>query len=182
MKRILLLLLCTFICVVGHGQSSAWQTIDYQRLNHKNYQQEPSFNERIDLKKPDYRRLNALLFFMVNEQRSRLGLSILAHHETLEIAAFRHSESMIVKNFFSHKNPKEADRRTSEHRARLAGVANPYIAENIAYFSNSNTQTYKSVAMKLMGQWMASPGHKANILSKEGLQLGCGVFHKDGSW
>jgi uncharacterized protein YkwD len=181
MKQLLLIALFGMLAFSA-GAQTKWADGNYEKVNHQNYRQEPLFNEPINLKSLDVRRLNALLFFMVNEQRAKKGLKLLTYHHSLEIMAYHHSKAMATANFFSHRNPKDAKRRETKDRASLAGIKNPYIAENIAYFWGENTQTYISVAMKLMGQWMASPGHRDNILSSNGLQMGAGVFYTEGKW
>ena len=43
--------------------------------------------------------------------------------------------------------------------------------------------TYLSLADALVTQWMNSPGHRANILSTNAFQLGCGLyFYHDSSF
>lgn len=182
MKKILTLLALALALPLAVMAQSKWTDADYERVNHENYRLDSRFNEIIDLKDPDIRRLNALIFFMANEQRAKKKMPILQYHTALEIAAYHHAKAMAQQNFFSHRNPKDAKRRETEDRASMAGIKNPYIAENIASFFAENSQTYMSVAMKLMGQWMASTGHRANILSKNGLQMGAGAFYHNNKW
>lgn len=86
---------------------------------------------------------------------------------------------------------------------RLAGITNPYAAENIAtpfailyeegeviyplddkdnYFSYTPNgraipnHTYISLAEYVVDLWMNSEGHRKNILNPDALQLGCGTF------
>jgi uncharacterized protein YkwD len=101
-------------------------------------------------------------------------------------------------------------RRDPSARGKLAGISNPSLAENIAegfglnyrpgapiypkniekgefsYSSNGpllENHTYISLAESLLVQWMNSPGHRSNILSKSALQMGCGVyFYRDRSF
>ena len=76
---------------------------------------------------------------------------------------------------FKHKTKKKK-RKEPEDRAKIAGVTNPFIAENIAKTPVNSQETYLSLSNKIVTQWMNSPGHKSNILSKEALELGVGVF------
>jgi uncharacterized protein YkwD len=146
---------------------------------------------------------------VTNEERLKRQLPALAHHPALELAAQLHSRAMVEGRFFSHQNGRDAARRQPADRAKLAGIANPRIAENIATsfamryqagrsvyprggrgrFSYTpdgeliEAHSYLSLAEAVVTQWMQSPGHRANILSEKGLQLGCGVwFLWEGSW
>jgi uncharacterized protein YkwD len=125
----------------------------------------------------------------------------------LERSAFLHAKSMVEQNFFAHENPYDETRKTPELRGRLAGIKNPLVAENIAThfgikyeagapvypidrtlgtFSYSGegalipNHTYLSFAEAIVKQWLDSPGHRRNLLSKDARQLGCGAyFYRD---
>ena len=86
---------------------------------------------------------------------------------------------MTEKDFFSHSNPKDANRKNPGDRAKLAGILNPAIAENIANSGASNA-TYLELIDDLIDMWMKSPGHHDNILSDKAKAFGCGVFIKKG--
>ncbi len=85
---------------------------------------------------------------------------------------------MATTGFFSHRNSVDASRASTEDRGRLAGIANPKIAENIAYNYPSDGETYLQVAAKLIDQWMNSPGHRSNILSTNGKQMGANILYQ----
>jgi uncharacterized protein YkwD len=82
---------------------------------------------------------------------------------------------MAELNFFSH-SAQIKKRKEPEDRAKIAGITNPFIAENIAKTPVDSQDTYLSLSKKIVTQWMNSPGHKSNILSKEALELGVGAF------
>ncbi|OMQ16135.1 hypothetical protein A7K94_0204580 [Modestobacter sp. VKM Ac-2676] len=67
------------------------------------------------------------------------------------------------RDFFSHVDP---DGRDPFARARAAGIQSAR-AENIAYGQPD--------AAAVMTAWMASPGHRANILNCDLRTLGVGV-------
>jgi len=173
----------------------------YARLTVNNFRKNNSLNQPINFEQPDYQTLNAAIFFATNEQRLKKKLHLLAHSVKLEESATMHSKDMYEENFFSHTNPGDRKKRTPNDRARLIGILNPYLAENIATafglqyeqdrdvvvkgpgkFSYPNNEelipphTYLSVADALLESWMNSEGHRRNILSDKALQLGCGTY------
>lgn len=173
----------------------------YVRLDVNNFRKDNLLNQQIDISNPDYTRLNAAIFFATNEQRVKHRLPEVTYSAKLEESAFMHSKDMCEKNFFNHNNPRDKKKKTPTDRAKLVGIINPYIAENIAtafglqyeqgrdvfpkgygkfsYTSNGDLilpNTYIALADALVKSWMNSEGHRKNILSKNALQLGCGAF------
>ncbi|MCU0447105.1 MAG: CAP domain-containing protein [Microscillaceae bacterium] len=162
---------------------STWKRENYKTVNHQNFRDNALFKKNIDSKNPDYTLLNACIFFAVNEQRVKAKLKPLDYAQELEIAAWHHAKRMAEKDFFSHENNADKNRKNPDDRAKLAGISNPYIAENIAMRSGfGNQTTYLALTDDFINQWMNSTGHKENILHAKALQLGCGVFMKDQSW
>jgi hypothetical protein len=117
---------------------------------------------------------------MTNEERSKVGVDQMRYHKLLEVAAYNHSLKMATTGFFSHQNTVDATRYSKSDRGKLAGISNPSFAENIAYNFPGNGSTYLQVAEKLIVQWMNSSGHKENILSTNGRQMGCGAYYFEG--
>lgn len=173
----------------------------YSKLDVYHFREDESLNQPIDFENPDYARLNAAVFFATNEQRLERKLHLLTYSVQLEESASMHSADMFEKNFFGHINQGNRKKRTPNDRARLAGILNPYLTENIAtafglmYEQNRDVvvkgpgmfsypgeqelippRTYLSVADALLKNWMNSEGHKRNILSGNALQLGCGTY------
>jgi len=187
---------------------SAWRYRDYQNTTHKNFRYNQLFYQTIAFDQIDYPLLHAAIFFVTNETRVKNNGKPLAFALELERAAYHHSKRMVEQDFFGHENPHDKTRKTTEQRARLAGIKNPLLAENIAlhfgirYVANTPVypvdplngtfsyesdngplipaHTYFSFAEALVKQWMDSPGHRQNILNPRALQLGCGVyFYRD---
>ncbi|MBW2245179.1 MAG: hypothetical protein JRH01_24665 [Deltaproteobacteria bacterium] len=169
---------------------------------------DPRFQEVIDFGALDLPRLQAVIFGVTNEVRARHGKKSVRRNALLEIAASGHASRMVEGGFFSHRDP-EPELETLAMRVALAGVANGKPAENIAtafairyehgkrvfvidkergLFSLTRGgepiafHTYLSFADALLAQWMDSPGHRANILSDNAVELGCGAapYRKDG--
>jgi len=182
--------------------SSKWQRELYAELTVQDFRLFKPFLEQIDFQALDYPRLNAAIFFVTNETRQKYNLPILAYAKELECSAWNHARRMVEKKFFSHNDPTDTERQTPALRGKLAGIANPNLAENIAdcfaitydgqrgiyplekqgEFSYTwhgkpiPPHTYLSLAEEVVKIWMNSPGHRSNILSKQALQLGCGAF------
>jgi uncharacterized protein YkwD len=187
---------------------SVWRHRDYETTTHKNFRHNQLFSQTIAFDQIDYPLLHAAIFFVTNETRVKNDRKPLAFAIELERAAYHHSKRMVEQDFFGHENPHDKKRKTTEQRARLAGIKNPFLAENIAlhfgirYVANTPVypvdplngtfsyesdndplipaHTYLSFAEALVKQWMDSPGHRQNILNPRALQLGCGVyFYRD---
>jgi uncharacterized protein YkwD len=182
---------------------SAWRYSAYQNTTYKNFRQNPLFAQTIDLERIDYPLLHAAIFFVTNETRVKNQRQAVAFAIELERAAYLHSKYMVDQNFAAHENPFSNRRNTPDQRGKLAGVTNPFIAENIAtHFGikykprtpvyRIDTEkgtfsyqpggpliphhTYLSFAEVIVAQWMDSPSHRANLLSQDAVQLGCGAY------
>ncbi|WP_162907438.1 CAP domain-containing protein [Allorhizocola rhizosphaerae] len=108
------------------------------------------------------------LLYLVNRARQAAGLRPLAWSERLALAAERHARDMLERNFYSHWAPEGL---SPSDRALAAGY--PWgCGENIAW----NLRTVGEVHQA----WMASEGHRANILNPRYVVLGCG--HAGGYW
>ena len=212
-KKNLVSCLGAFVVIFGYGFDALlfsvalpqphWQHGDYQTTTHKNFRNNKLFQQTIGFNKIDYPLLHAAIFFVTNETRVKNKRPPLRFALELERAAYHHSKRMVEQNFFSHENPRDQARKTSQQRAELAGIKNPMLAENIAthfgiqYKANAPIypvdrlkgtfsytpdgplippHTYLSFAEAIVKQWLDSPGHRANILHREAVQLGCGAY------
>ncbi|BAZ01137.1 hypothetical protein NIES37_51360 [Tolypothrix tenuis PCC 7101] len=110
---------------------------------------------------------------LVNRDRSLNYLPNLRQDTILSLAAQRHAEDMLARNYFSHislegKSPR--DRYLS-----LGGTPGKGVAENIL---QSNTQgfgfTYGE-AEKFQRGWMYSNGHRENLLAVQYTKFGYGI-------
>ena len=96
-----------------------------------------------------------------NQTRSRHGLHALRHSTQLDRAAMRHVNWMLQSGKFSHTG--EGGTRV-QHRIRATGYEACYGAENLA----KGPSTIDAV----IGAWMNSPGHRRNLLSSRGAEIG----------
>ena len=99
---------------------------------------------------------------LTNAERAANGCAPLSADEGLAAVARSHSADMAARDYFSHDTPEGVD---PFERASAAGQSAR--AENIAagYWS----------ASEVVAGWMASPGHRANILNCGLTRLGTGV-------
>ena len=177
MKNVLILFFTWPILFIGQTpcKNSCWNKESYEKYSHVNFTNQEEINQTINLDEIDYPLLHATIFFLTNKERAKRKKKIISWNKNLEIAAFNHSKMMANLNFFSHSS-KIKKRKEPEDRVKIAGVTNPFIAENIAKTPLNPLDTYLSLSKKIVTQWMNSPGHKSNILSKDALELGVGVF------
>ena len=182
---------------------SIWTPEKYEQYNYKTFSQLSVVHHSIDMDNIDYFLLHAAIFYETNRTRVKAGLPQFQHSYNLEVAAKSHSSDMVVLDFFDHKSPIR-QKRTVVHRLEKVGLANGYMAENIAYISgimrdpkrpvytpeqNSGyfshdykgvpipNHSYLSLAREVVKQWMLSEGHRKNILNRKYNYLGCGAEH-----
>ena len=106
---------------------------------------------------------------LINQMRREYGLHPLTVDENLSVKARIKSNDMKVNNYFSHNSPTYG---TPFQMMKQLGIAYRSAGENIA-------KGYTS-AEAVVNAWMASPSHKANILSSNYTSMGIGYV--DGYW
>ncbi|POM57653.1 Hypothetical protein PHPALM_37805 [Phytophthora palmivora] len=111
-----------------------------------------------------------LMLNAVNKQRTAYGLSKLCTNKKLQTASQGHSNDMAAKNYMSHTG---SDGSTMSQRITAAGYKWSACAENVA----AGQTTVDAVVTA----WMASSGHRANILSTKYTMLGVGYAYKSGT-
>ncbi len=112
--------------------------------------------------------LEEAILSQVNRVRAEYGLDALRSNSLLQEAARSHSEQMANQNFFSHIDPKGrdvVDRIHSQGVESFKSVGeNIFVGQNLANLVDSIIQG-----------WVASPGHKRNLLSSDYREAGTGV-------
>lgn len=104
------------------------------------------------------------VFRLVNVERARNGLGALAYNwEAARVARIK-SQEMATKGYFSHTSPTYGSPFNMMERFGLRFSA---AAENIAKGQRTPAE--------VMNAWMNSPGHRANILSRNITQIGVGA-------
>ena len=108
-------------------------------------------------------------FEQTNEVRIKNGLAALEWDADVCRMARVHSENMSRLNFFAHVTP---DGLRLRDRARAVGILTyTVLGENIAY-----NQGYEDPGAFAVERWMASPKHRANILSNEFRAMAIGTY------
>jgi uncharacterized protein YkwD len=110
----------------------------------------------------------AAVLCLVNNERAARGLPVLAANDALALAAQRHTDDMVARDFFEHVAPAPAPWGAGPgERIAGAGYDAWEWAENIA----AGYLTPRQV----MAGWMASEGHCRNILAPGVAEIGVGV-------
>lgn len=180
-KRTFILFMLVLISSSSFAQRK-WKDEYYRKLNDQNFRDFKLFNQPINIKKIDYKVLNAALYFVTNEARLERGLNWTEFQPNLEIMAWNHSIKMAERDFFDHMNPKDKKRKTPKQRARLAGIKNPLIGENISASGGRSFGSYLDLADHFVDGWIDSPPHRKTLYSQDAVQLGCGVYYFTGVW
>jgi len=103
---------------------------------------------------------------LVNAERAAVGLHPFNYNSNLAAAARDHSEDMGWQDYFSHTG---LDGSSPADRVTAAGYSYNRLGENIA----AGQPTPEIV----VDAWMASPGHKANILDPDFCDIGVGYAY-----
>lgn len=113
----------------------------------------------------------AAAFCLVNAERAQHGLAPLRPNAQLASAAQGHSADMVAHQYFDHTTPSGV---SFETRIFDSGYASPdggyALAENIAWGPQG-----ADTPATIVGLWMQSPEHRANILNPEYRDAGMGV-------
>ncbi len=117
------------------------------------------------------------IFNLINLERKKQGLELYKWDRKLDVPARNHSKDMFKRNFFAHENPdglNPIDRQRRDYPELIGGVG-----ENIHCIETTSEEEAKnvaSIAKQVVKDWMNSPGHRANNLSKKYTHLGVGVY------
>jgi uncharacterized protein YkwD len=109
----------------------------------------------------DLDRIRAATLCLINRERTVRGESALVPNGTLEQSAQAHSEDMSSADYFEHVGPR-GDTPLSRMRAAgyiFSSQIGYEIGENIAWGT-----LWLATPRSIVSGWMASPGHRANIL------------------
>lgn len=204
MKRFSFVVLCFMLSSLIFAKSrTLWTPDKYDQYQYKVFSRLAVVHHQIDMQNIDYFLLHAAIFYETNRVRAQFGLPLFKHSYNLEMAAKSHSSDMVDLDFFDHQSPI-VEKRTVVDRLEQVGLANGYMAENIAYITGIRRQpdrtiytpeqnngyfsheyrgrpipnhSYLSLAREVVRQWMASEGHRKNILNPVYRYLGCGAEH-----
>jgi len=101
-----------------------------------------------------------------NEQRATQGLGVLKSSDKLTVAAAAKAQDMFAKQYWAHTAP---DGTQPWNFIKTAGYSYQVAGENLARdFSITN---------EMVGAWMASPTHRANIMNSRYSEIGIAVVN-----
>lgn len=108
---------------------------------------------------------------LINKERAGAGLKPFDNHKRLQKAAQRHNDRMVGTGCFDHECKGEGDlgKRLESVGYLSGGLMRWAYGENIAWGGGDY-----STPRAIVAAWMNSPGHKANILSKDFRDIGIG--------
>ena len=117
--------------------------------------------------------IRAATLCLVNRERVSHGERPLRPNARLRRAALAHTKSMAFGDYFEHVGPRG---QTPLARMRSVGYVSSSrvgyeVGENIAWGTR-----YLATPRAIVAAWMASPGHRANILDPRFRDTGIGVL------
>ena len=115
--------------------------------------------------------VTARIVQLVNAERAKAGCSPLTLNPVLTRAAQAHSADMAAHGTMSHTG---SDGSSPGDRLTRAGYLWSAYGENVAYGY--------ATAEQVMAGWMASPGHRANILTCSFKEIGVGFAQPGSYW
>lgn len=115
--------------------------------------------------------VTAEILRLVNAERDKAGCRPLTLNSTLTKAAQAHSADMAAHQNMSHTG---SDGSNPGDRITRAGYTWSSYGENVAYGYGT--------AEQVMAGWMASPGHRANILNCGFKEIGVGLAQPNSYW
>ena len=108
---------------------------------------------------------------LLNTERREHGLGRLRSNRRLAVAGTRHARDMVHRHYFSHDAPSGQD-----FADRI--MKTDYVPANAAWNLGENLAWGRGdggTPRAIVRAWMASPGHKANILSAKFREIGIGI-------
>lgn len=158
-----------------------------------------NLSQPISTSRPDQALFNEAVLLFSNAARRQYGRAPLETDTGLARAASNHARNMARLKSHSHELPVRGER---DLRQRIKGQSVSYrlAAENIAMdkvyqllgrpisvqysgcsFVYDDTRqpvpvhSYASLAQQVVSRWLASPGHRANLLNRKYERLGAGI-------
>jgi uncharacterized protein YkwD len=186
------------------GPTPSGRVLELHKMPHEEFGKVEKLKTPIDFDNIDLALLDAAVFHETNRHRVENDLPPLGFEPVLREAAAVQVRGMIRMQEVSHKHP-DADKKTLSDRFELLEIDTDILAENVAmvfgirYESGTDfykrrkagglvfsekpdgppipPHTYASFSEALLVDWMASPGHRRNILRKSLRTLGTSSLH-----
>lgn len=106
------------------------------------------------------------LLYGTNAERSSNGLNSLSINSKLNVAAQNKAADMAANDYWAHNSPSG---KTPWTFISASGYQYQTAGENLAYGFQTSSET--------IAGWMASPGHRANILNSSYTEVGFGILN-----
>ncbi len=135
------------------------------------FAEEKSKSEKDYISKENIQKIEQMILEKTNAEREKRGIKSLKSSPALQSLAQQHTRDMCSTQILKHESdsfPK--GRRKLEERRELVNVR--LIGENIAF---RTFDTIDKWARQIMQGWMASKGHRKNILNPKFQYIGVGV-------
>jgi uncharacterized protein YkwD len=108
---------------------------------------------------------------LLNAERRRHDETRLRSNHKLAVAAVRHARDMVQNHYFSHDAPSGQDFVQRIFKTDYVPPAADWsLGENLAWGDGS-----KGTPRQIVRAWMASPGHRRNILTAGFREIGIAV-------
>jgi len=114
----------------------------------------------------------------VNAERANAGIPPLKLNESLSLASRYHANDMMSDVYFNHDSYDMVNGSLKLVCNTWDRIKNYYVFDSSA---GENIAAGQDTPEAVMAAWMASEGHRANILNPNFRELGVGYYH-GGSW
>ena len=120
-----------------------------------------------------------LMLDLINEERTSRGLNPLEINDALNQSSEDHSQWMLETNTFSHTGEGGSTARVRIEDADYALEGSWGTAENIGWQSERGAAGIADDVADIHASLMDSPGHRANILNPDLVDIGIGIERGD---
>jgi uncharacterized protein YkwD len=108
---------------------------------------------------------------LLNTERSRQHQRSLRFNHKLALAGVRHARDMVANHYFAHDAPSGQDFVQRIFKTSYVPSASAWsLGENLAWGNGS-----KATPREIVRAWMASPGHRHNILTAGFREIGVAI-------
>jgi uncharacterized protein YkwD len=119
----------------------------------------------------------AKILELVNTQRSIYNLAPLTENADLQTTAQKYAERMWNEGFYGHISPKGDSVEERLNETNYFEVDSVHCnCHSISFAVGENIAKGQKNPEEVMDDWMNSPGHRENILSKDFKEIGIGLY------
>jgi uncharacterized protein YkwD len=158
--------------LLGAGTGDAWAFAGHGARHRDRTRPGTCANARLMPTAANIKLIRTATLCLINRERTLRGERALRPNARLRKAAQAHSRSMAFDDYFEHVGPRG---QTPLARMRAVGYISSKqmgfeVGENIAWGT-----LWLATPRAIVAAWMASPGHRANILDAHYRETGIGV-------